>query len=70
VNADDEGTTFYTPEAFLAYLAGRSKRIYAAVAKGYMPAAAHLGPVKKTKRGPSFEERFRNLRNARAAISK
>jgi uncharacterized protein len=64
VNAEDEGTTFYTPQAFLDYLKGRSKRIYAAVAKQYMPAPEQLGPAAKPASGPaeSFETRFRALR--------
>jgi len=69
VNADDEGATFYTPEAFLDYLKGRSKRIYQAVAKGYMPAPEHLKaqPLgRSAKNGLSFEKRFRALREAGA----
>jgi Fe-S-cluster containining protein len=65
VNAEDEGTTFYTPEAFLNYLKGRSRRIYDAVSKGFMPAPEHLGavPVPVAKRSaPSFDARFRALR--------
>jgi Fe-S-cluster containining protein len=70
VNAEDEGTTFYTPQAFLDYLQGRSKRVYAAVAKAYMPAPEQLGaPTREPVRsGPSFETRFRSLR-ARASES-
>lgn len=64
VNAEDEGTTFHTPAAFLAYLQGRSKRIYNAVAKGFMPAAEHLGPAAKLPPRPkqSFESRVLELR--------
>ena len=64
VNADDEGTTFYTPQAFLDYLKTRSKRIYAAVEKSYLPAEKHLGAVPvpaRNGRGKSFEARFRAL---------
>jgi Fe-S-cluster containining protein len=67
VNAEDEGTTFYTPEAFLTYLKTRSKRIYSAVEKAYMPAAQQLGPVPvpaRPARGKSFEQRFLALRAA------
>jgi Fe-S-cluster containining protein len=69
VNAEDEGTTFYTPEAFLAYLAGRSKRIYQAVIKGYVPGPEHLkSRAPKPPRGKQvpFEKRFRALRDAGA----
>ncbi|MFT3925341.1 MAG: YkgJ family cysteine cluster protein [Myxococcales bacterium] len=64
VNAEDEGTTFYTPEAFLTYLQGRSKRIYAAVAKGFMPGPEHLGAVRKLPPAPkrSFQQRVHELR--------
>ncbi len=64
VNAEDEGRTFYTPEAFLAYLQERSARIYAAVAKRYMPSSEHLGPITRPPARPkqSFESRVRALR--------
>jgi Fe-S-cluster containining protein len=67
INAEDEGTTFYTPEQFLAYLEKRSKRIYNAVAKGYMPPPDKLRAAKvpaNNGRGTSFEKRFRTLREA------
>jgi Fe-S-cluster containining protein len=64
VNAEDEGRTFYTPEAFLEYLKGRSKRIYGAVAKSFMPSAEHLGPIAgpPPRSKQSFEARVRELR--------
>jgi Fe-S-cluster containining protein len=63
VNAEDEGQTFYTPEAFLAYLQQRNKRIYAGVRKAYMPSSEHLGAVTPpARRGPSFERRYKALR--------
>ena len=64
VNAEDEGRTFYTPQAFLEYLKGRSKRVYSAVAKTFMPAPEHLGPIAKLPPRPkqSFENRVLELR--------
>lgn len=64
VNADDEGTNFYSPESFLRYLETRSKRIYAGVKKGYMPGAEHLAPRKLgvRRQPPRFEQRFFALR--------
>jgi len=69
VNADDEGQTFYTPEAFLSYLKGRSKRIYNAVEKGFMPGPEHLGAVRHLPGPPKrrFEQRVRELRALGAA---
>lgn len=64
VNADDEGMSFYSPETFLAYLAKRSRRIHALVAKKYMPAAEHLAPrvLKPMREPPRFEQRYQALR--------
>ncbi len=64
VNADDEGTNFYSPESFLAYLAQRSRRIYAAVKKRYLPGPAALAPRAPAGRPepPRFEARFTALR--------
>lgn len=64
VNADDEGTSFYSPETFLAYLATRSRRIYGLVAKNYLPSAEHLAPRALTamRQPPSFEQRYLSLR--------
>lgn len=63
VNAEDEGTSFYSPEAFLAHLARRSRRIYGAVAKRFLPGAEHLVPrTPSTRRAPSFETRYLALR--------
>ena len=66
VNADDEGTSFYAPDAFLAYLAGRSRRIYNLVQKRFMPGAEHLVPRRlgPSRMPPSFEKRFLKLRGA------
>jgi len=64
VNADDEGTSFYAPDAFLAYLATRSRRIYGLVQKRFMPAPEHLAPRRlgSMRQPPSFEKRFLKLR--------
>jgi Fe-S-cluster containining protein len=64
VNADDEGTNFYSPESFLAYLATRSRRIYARVKKDFVPGAEHLAPrkLRAQRRQPRFEQRFAALR--------
>jgi Fe-S-cluster containining protein len=66
VNADDEGTTFYTPQDFLGYLERTSPRIYRLVAKTYRPGPEHLGPIRGVPPRPreSFEARFRRLRGA------
>ena len=66
VNADDEGMSFYAPDAFLAYLAGRSRRIYALVQKRFMPGPEHLAPRRlgPSRLPPSFEKRFLKLRGA------
>ena len=64
VNAEDEGTSFYSPEAFLSYMRGRSRQIYAAIAKRYLPEAEHLAARSSVslRRQPSFEKRYRALR--------
>lgn len=68
VNAEDEGQTFYTPDAFLTYLKGRSTRVYRGVEKGYLPGPEHLGPYasRASKRLASFQTRYRGLRAAGA----
>jgi Fe-S-cluster containining protein len=62
VNAEDEGTSFYAPDAFLAYLAQRSRRVYAAVQKKYMPAPEHLTRRPSSATPTGFEARFVALR--------
>jgi Fe-S-cluster containining protein len=65
VNADDEGMSFYSPEAFLTYLETRSRRIYGLVKRRFMPGPEHLAPRKlgKLQNPPSFEKRFLALRS-------
>jgi Fe-S-cluster containining protein len=65
VNADDEGTSFYAPDQFLAYLAKRSRRIYKTVQERFMPGPEHLAPrvLAGVRNPPSFEQRFLALRN-------
>lgn len=64
VNSDEQGQTFYSPEEFLAYLKGKSARIYNSVAKSYMPGPEHLAPLPRTKKqaAASFQARFRAVR--------
>lgn len=64
VNAEDEGTSFYSPEAFLAYLKGRSRRIYGLVEKRFLPGPEHLAPrgLRAWRTPPSFEKRYLTLR--------
>jgi Fe-S-cluster containining protein len=58
VNADDEGLSLYTPESFLEYLKGRSRRIHSLVLKGFRPPeSAPARPIR-----PVFERRFLELR--------
>jgi Fe-S-cluster containining protein len=65
VNSPDEGVTFYAPDAFLAYLAAKHKRIHKEVMAGYVPGPEHLGPDRRPRVvGPDFETRFRTLRAA------
>jgi Fe-S-cluster containining protein len=46
INSEEEGMSFFTPDAFLEYLKGRSTRIYRAVLKDYVPDEPHLGPYR------------------------
>jgi Fe-S-cluster containining protein len=64
VNADDQGLSFYAPDAFLSYLSQRSRRIYALVQKRYLPAPEHLTArkLKGQRQPPRFETRFAALR--------
>lgn len=64
VNAEDEGTSFYSPSAFLAYLAQRSQRIYLAVKRRYLPSAEHLiaRDLPAMRQAPAFEQRYLALR--------
>jgi Fe-S-cluster containining protein len=65
VNSPDEGITFYAPDAFLAYLAAKHKRIHKEVMAGYVPGPEHLGQDRRPRIvGPDFETRFRTLRAA------
>jgi len=69
VNADDEGMNFYSPDAFLAYLESRSRRIFAGVKKGFMPSSEHLAARKLgvRRQPPRFQERFSALRSSGSA---
>jgi hypothetical protein len=58
INAEDEGLSIYTPEDFLTYLKGRSRRIHALVLKGFQPPP----PTHKRAAKPPFERRFLELR--------
>jgi Fe-S-cluster containining protein len=63
VNAQDEGRTFYDAADFLGYLEKRSKRVYASVARKYLPGAEHLG--RAVARGPRmapFDQRIARVR--------
>jgi Fe-S-cluster containining protein len=64
VNAEDEGTSFYSAEAFLKYLEKRSRRIYGLIAKRFMPGPEHLAPrtLSVERHPPSFEQRYLALR--------
>jgi len=65
VNAEDEGMSFYSPAAFLAYLAQRSRRIFGAVQKRFLPGPEHLAPraLAPQRQPPAFEQRYLALRN-------
>jgi uncharacterized protein len=67
VNADEEGMSFYAPDAFLAYLATRSRRIFGLVQKRYMPGPEHLAEraLGRTREPPSFQRRYDALRARR-----
>lgn len=67
VNADDEGMSFYAPDAFLAYLQTRSRRIYGLVQKRYLPGPEHLTErtLSRTREPPSFKRRYEALRARR-----
>jgi Fe-S-cluster containining protein len=62
VNADDEGRTFYDAADFLSYLETRSKRIYNALKKRYLPGPEHLGRAQVTGELLPFDQRFAALR--------
>jgi Fe-S-cluster containining protein len=63
VNAEDEGRTFYDAADFLSYLEGRSKRVFAAVKKRYVPPAAALGRATPSEPPLApFEQRYAQLR--------
>ena len=63
VNADDVGTTFYSPAEFLIWLEQNKKRVYKSIADRYVPAADKLGraPSSPSSHEP-FEARFNRLR--------
>lgn len=58
VNAADVGISFYTPQAFLDYLAQHHKRIYALVRKRYLPSES----IAQRARLGSYRGRFEALR--------
>jgi len=69
VNAEEVGTTFYTPDDFLAYLAKHHKRIHSLLRKRYLPPAAAAGAAdRRDSRFPASALRLAELR-ARTAPS-
>lgn len=64
VNADDEGTSFHSPQAFLDFLKTRRKALYRKLEQaGHIPDPQTLtGAPANTARLPPFEGRFRKLR--------
>lgn len=63
VNAEDEGTSFYSAAEFLEFLRLRRKSIYRKVQEGYLPSPKSLsGPPADRSRLAPFEGRFRKLR--------
>lgn len=62
VNSADEGRTFYTPEQLLAHLQATRPRLYAKLAKGYMPASVANVDKRAARRLPLLERRFREVR--------
>ncbi|HEX7481508.1 MAG TPA: YkgJ family cysteine cluster protein [Polyangiales bacterium] len=56
---DDEGHTFYTTEALMAYLQIHYKRAHRELMKGYAPPPT---AAKAKPRLPLFEQRFRDVR--------
>jgi Fe-S-cluster containining protein len=68
VNAEEVGTTFYTPDDFLAYLAKHHKRIHTLLLrKRYLPPAAAAGAAdRRDSRFPASALRLAELRAPKA----
>lgn len=64
VNHEVEGTTFYTPGEFIAFLQRRRKRIYAELqAQGFLPPEDTFdGNMANPRKLPPFDPGFRRLR--------
>lgn len=63
VNAEDEGTSFYSAGEFLEFLRLRRKALYRKLEQGFLPPPAALSapPADRSRLAP-FERRFRRLR--------
>lgn len=63
INAEEEGTTFYSAQEFLDFLKTRRKALYRKLEGRFVPDAASLtGPPAHSGRMAPFETRYKRLR--------